>query len=270
MTEIEKIYIDSRDRISGDSSDFKIKLPRRVKVNNNSFFSIDNVNIPYTINTIETGHNNLYISQYSVTLYTTTYYKVELTNGYYSGASLVAEINNQITGYFGLSLVAVYNVASNTITFKTNNINIQSYIVTDTELEDETFYSGNHFIYDRLNHGSINYIIHNTVFHDTFDNVVGWTSEFLDLHKVKNIYIHSNALTNNNVITSHGDSNVIMKCPINCSYGNNILYNSATGDFLPCLSIPDISELDFYITDGKGRPINMHSMDISFSIIFKK
>lgn len=255
--EIEKIYIDSRDRITGSSSNFKIKLPRICKINNSSYISIDNVNIPYVINTIDEGHNKLYIRQTDMIggIEATLNFTLTLTTGYYSGASLVNEININILLTPNLNLICEFKSNTNSILFKsTSERHLLSFKI-DKDLPD--------------GHGSINYIIHNATY-KFIDNITGWNTGFLDLHKVKNIYIHSNILTNSNVITSHGDSNVIMKCAINCPYGNQILYNSATGDWLPCLSIPDLCEIDFYITDGKGVEINMHNMEWSFSIIFKK
>ena len=68
---MRRLFIDSRDRVSGTSTDFTIELPETLVIEgSNHRARIDNLRIPLTIPTIRTGVNDTIIVQVDGASYT--------------------------------------------------------------------------------------------------------------------------------------------------------------------------------------------------------
>ena len=66
------LFVDSRDRVSGTTTDFSIQLPERLHVEGTRRGRIDNLRIPLVIPTIRTGVNDTLQVPVGSTNYTVT------------------------------------------------------------------------------------------------------------------------------------------------------------------------------------------------------
>ena len=85
---VRQIFVDSRDRISGTSSDFAIQLPQTLVIEGgNSKCRIDNFRFPVVIPTIRTGYNDTFSVKEGATTYTVT-----LPQANYDGPTLASTL----------------------------------------------------------------------------------------------------------------------------------------------------------------------------------
>ena len=56
---MQKIYVDSRSRVSGTNTDFEFALPYSIAIPEESAMVVDQVLIPNSFYTIETGVNDV-------------------------------------------------------------------------------------------------------------------------------------------------------------------------------------------------------------------
>lgn len=84
---MRQIFVDSRDRISGTSTDFTIQLPETMTIEGNLHkMRIDNLRLPVVVPTIRTGVNDTYQVQLGGTVYTVT-----IPQGNYDGPTLATK-----------------------------------------------------------------------------------------------------------------------------------------------------------------------------------
>ena len=85
---MRQLFVDSRDRISGSTTDFTIQLPETLVIEGNGHKArIDNLRIPMVIPTIQTGINDTIIVQLGAQKYTVT-----IAQANYDGPSLASTI----------------------------------------------------------------------------------------------------------------------------------------------------------------------------------
>ena len=96
-----------------------------------------------------------------------------------------------------------------------------------------------------------------------------YSSDFINLQAINNIYITSPNLGSFDTISSFSN-NVIKKVPVSVPYGYVIIdQNSSNNDFLNC-SKQVLRTIEFHLKDSRGNFIKMHGMNCSFSIVFNK
>ena len=131
---LNKIYIDTRLKTndSASNSDFRFQLNKTVFLPKDSTFCIDDVNMPHTWNTIETGVNDRLYVGWQLGGGQPSYKIIIIPPGRYNGTTLAdwfrSEINAQGLGQW----TVVWN-KTNTITFATNNV-LLFQIYTDDDL----------------------------------------------------------------------------------------------------------------------------------------
>ena len=95
---IRKIYLDSRYRVSGTTSDYEIELPRTVTVAKNALGWITDLHLPVSWYNIDQHNNRLYVftgaSQSGQII--TRAYVVDAKPGNYTGESLAAELRRNL------------------------------------------------------------------------------------------------------------------------------------------------------------------------------
>jgi hypothetical protein len=85
---MRQIFVDSRDRVSGTTTDFTIQLPETLSIEGgNHRGRVDNLRIPLTVPTITTGSNDTIIVQLGAQNYTVT-----LPQGQVDGPTLANNI----------------------------------------------------------------------------------------------------------------------------------------------------------------------------------
>ena len=92
----------------------------------------------------------------------------------------------------------------------------------------------------------------------------------IDLHQVRNLYIHSPNLATYTTLSLSGARDIIKKVPVNAKY-NELIFNNVmvAQDYLDC-SRQTLSRLSFRLEDVFGNPIDLHGNRWSFSLIFAK
>ena len=95
-------------------------------------------------------------------------------------------------------------------------------------------------------------------------------SKYLDLFPIRNLYLISNTLRNNNSMSINGEWGILKKIPVSSGYREMIHDQTVLGmDYLDC-SGQTISRIDFKIKDHAGNIVHLHGNRVSFSIIFVK
>jgi hypothetical protein len=69
---MRQIFVDSRDRVSGSTTDFAIQLPETLTVSGEARGRVDNLRIPVSVPTIQTGVNDTLQVRLGATNYTVT------------------------------------------------------------------------------------------------------------------------------------------------------------------------------------------------------
>ena len=92
-------------------------------------------------------------------------------------------------------------------------------------------------------------------------------SDFISTQPINNVYLTSPNLGSFDT-SSPFSNNVIKKIPVNAPYGYVIIdQNSSPNDYLNC-SRQTLRTIEFHLKDSRGRYINLHGMNVSFSIVF--
>ena len=217
MSRFKKIYIDSHHRTqnSNSSSDFEIYLPESQECGNDTKLYIHEITIPNSIYPIQAGLNsNLYLrlTDYS----NTTDVIVELLSASYVGATLASNLQtkmNEATNgfqtnndYFSVS----YDYDTNKITITLNYVDFSFKIMTDYEMEYNTIqWTGTP--YDRNNLKSINQVLGN---YTSSLNYPDWTSGYLTLLALRNLYLTCSELSDAKQLGFAGAYNIIKNPPL--------------------------------------------------------
>ena len=105
---MRQIFVDSRDRISGTSCDFRIQLPETLVLEPGHRGRIDNLRVPQVFPTIQAGVND------TITIRIGTNHTVTVAQGNYTGPGLATAIqtalNQQVGG--GSNWTCSYDVAN--------------------------------------------------------------------------------------------------------------------------------------------------------------
>ena len=227
---VKKIYVDSRYRTldSISCSSFKFPLARNLYFPKNTVFYVEDVCIPHTWLTIEKGFNDQFYFRYRIdglgghgvsllpgsSGYIFPDYVgwadciATLTPNVYTAKGLATEIQNKIgSAYFTVSP----DLITNTITITPKNGNYLLVIPTDSDLSNKiggywnmqtvVDVNGNPIAnpnysasntYDTNSPHSCNEVLNNNGFVSPFYTLtVPYTSSFLNLSLVNNIYISS-------------------------------------------------------------------------------
>jgi len=274
---LKKIYVDTRYRTpdSISTSNFKIELPYSLTLPDNSSFQLTDICIEHSWLTVETGINDtIYIRALSYAGQQQQLFDVivVLPSQNYIGSTLAAAIQSSLNTQLEAGLpvfTAVYNANPNTITI--NNVqNFYFQILTDPELATKLSNTWTGPAYDPTNPRSANDLLRN---YAGTSPVYGkdkgpYTSGFLDLQPIRNIFISSPNLGSFTTLGSKGEANIICKVPVNADFGYLALCNIiAAHDFLNC-SRQVLRTLEFHLKDVKGNYIPLHGGHCSFSIVF--
>ena len=117
------LFIDSRDRISGSTTDFKIQLPTTLVLDQGAQFRIDNLRVPMVIPLIREAINDfLYIKLDAGGLFGTVYLAALLQHGSYSGVELAVliqtAVNDEASMYGSITFTCVYDEHTASMTLK--------------------------------------------------------------------------------------------------------------------------------------------------------
>ena len=258
MLPIKKIYIDTRFKSSDSEShsDFKIDLPITYLMPEDTGFYIDDVCIPHSFYTIETGVND----QLQFMYLDTTRRTVTIPEGNYNITTLASAMSDGMNDVIDATLVDYdVNLKNNTfqILLAPNYTTGQFKILTDSEITTQS-----------IKNRSINTMLKNFV-SKGMDNSP-FVSGYIDLVPIRNLYLSCSGLGNFNTMTLSGNRNIVKKIPVNAGPGEIIFDQTVTGmDYLDC-SGQTLSRISFQLKDAYGKTVDLHGNHFSFSIVFSR
>ena len=268
---VRKIYIDSRmkTRDSVSNSDFRFQLGKSVFMPKDSTFCIDEVNIPHSWSTVETGVNDrLYVAWRLVEADTMSYKIIIVPQGQYTGITLAAWFKSEINA-MGAGQWTVVCDRSNVITFATNNVaNFKIY--TDDELSAMSGVGG--FVgMDPYNKMSVNEILQ--IYGDRTGIFAGtgkpFATGFLNMITYQDLYITSATMSSFDAMGARGEGSVIRKIPVNASWGSSVIDKlSWDSDNMSCSKL-SLTTIDFQVRGVRGNVVDLNGGHVSFTIRFK-
>ena len=271
---IKKIYCDTKFKRydNRSTSDFKIDLPQTIKLPENCVCYIDDVSIPRTYYTVETGINDkLYfrLSDHSYVPPEAFYvdHTLTLDSKDYTGVQFAAEVQNKIAANAsGEVATCSYDSRTRMMSVSVANLDIQ--IFTDEELKDPQ----NNIGWVGTSYDPKNLSCGNELLTNVFRNVVGNTGNhakyYLNLTPVRNIYMKSPNLSNFNTMGADGSVSIIKKIPVNVPAGEMITsFITSSTDFIPCNNLT-LKTIEIQLQDVNGNIIPLHGANMSFSILF--
>ena len=101
---MRQIFVDSRDRVSGTTTDFTIQLPETLSLGSGRRGRIDFLRIPVVIPTIRTGINDTI-----VVLIGSTSYGIAIPQANYDGTGLASAIQSRLAATAPGSWTVVYD-----------------------------------------------------------------------------------------------------------------------------------------------------------------
>jgi hypothetical protein len=274
----KKIYIDTKFKTadSVSTSNFRYELPETLFFGVDSVFYVDDIAIPHSWWSVEEDMNNkLYFQLRDTSTKQIWNYVVSIAPGNYTGVDFAAELqlrmNTAAASGHPLNLFTVsYASKTNSITIAMLPGTLVFRILTPAELKTKlngVFTAS----YDANKPNDCNEILSNL--QDTsfeYDSNATYTSGYLNMQPIRNIYLHSPSLGNFSNIGPLGEQTVIKKIPVTSDYNQMIfdqvvLYN----DYNDC-SGQTLKTLEFQLRTSRGDIINLHGCNVSFSIIFSR
>ena len=95
-----------------------------------------------------------------------------------------------------------------------------------------------------------------------------FTSNFVNLNSIRNLYITSSNLGNYNSIGANSERTIIKKVPVDADFNYMIHNNQITGlDYID-VSKQTLKTINFKIVTVDGKTVPLHGAHVSFSVIF--
>ena len=261
--------------MSGTPSEFTLDLPETVQLEDNMLCQIHEVSIPHSWYSKNSTNNNLYFMHQVIppgVIAGITYRKITIPEGNYTAVDLAQTIaialNLLVDTVDRPNTYSIqYNTSTNKYTFSSNYATVIFVVLTDGEIAPLAGSFSDPV--DVNNLSSINRVIGNTTpATDAYTNVAPYTTNFLDLTPVKNIYIHCNEISNYNQLTVAGNSSIVKKVPVNVPYLGIINDNELSAEDYINVSGKMLRRLNFRISDHLNQNINLNGVDISLTLTF--
>ena len=277
MLKFKKVYIDSSYKVSGTSSDFTIDLPETVQLEENMLCQIHEVSIPHSWYSINSTNNNLYFRHQVIPpgiVAGITYRKITIPEGNYTANDLAQTIEIALnlvydTGDRPNTYSISYNTSTNKYTFSSNYATVIFVVLTDGEVAPVANVFSDPVDVNNLQ--SINRVLGNTTpATDAYTNVAPYTTNFVDLVPIKNVYLHCNEISNFNQLTVAGNSSIIKKINVTVPYLGVINDNELSSVDYIDVSGKMLRRLNIRCSDHLNQNINLNGVDISFTLTFFK
>ena len=273
MLPVKKIYLDSHFKTndSVSNSDCKFLLRETFTFPENTIMFLDDVAIPHSWYSVISGIND---KLYFIITYdgNTTGFIATITSQNYTGSELATEIANQMNAEYTTltdNFAAAFNVLKQTITITSVEGTLTFRILTETEIESDLNGTYSFPTYTASNPADIN----GKVLKQTGNTSVGvtsFTSGFIDLQPIKNIYIYCSNLSTFTTVSPDGGSGVIKKVPVTQDTGYYIFDNVMNNNDYVDVSRLSIRTLHFQLKDKLGNVIPLNGSTWSASIVFAK
>ena len=281
---VRRIHVDSRfETDNSDShSDFHIRLSQSVSLPDETICMVDNISIPNTFFTVQTGVNDsLYIAEKHST--TITCRKVTLDQNYYTSTQFAAELalklNVGTPTSMGTNPYTALYIPQQGHVMVTGHPAYDFVILSDEQIQNfpsAGYQTPNPLVtlkIDKNFPNSANGILRNVTNGNkssdplTYNYATLYKSGHLDLQPVHNCYIHSN-LADNNVMTPKGMSDCIVCCPISANTGVMVHHNVTSHADAINVSKRSFDTLSFQLRNAKGQIVELNGASWSCSLLF--
>ena len=253
---VKRIYINSNFKTldSKSDSDFKFQLSRTFSFPKNSGFYIEDFTCSHAWYSVEAGLNDSICMRVN-----TSNFRIELEPGNYTGETFAVAIQNACNIMQPNIFTVDYNMKQHNITIK-----VAGSTTFKVYTDDEALLI---FGTDK----TINNIIKNIRGTSaTYSSSQSYTSGFIELLSIRNIYLHSPNLSSFSTYGGKGESNIIKKIPITSDFGYLIVDSyTSDSDWLDCSNL-SICNLEFQLRDSFGNLVPLHGSTVSFAIVFSK
>ncbi len=175
-------------------------------------------------------------------------------------------------GGYGGTLAAGYGPSTQSIEISTTNNTILFRVLTENDIATKLQGSWNTLQspYDENDPADLNgEILKLTEGTSPYYNIAYFfTSNFVNLNSIRNLYITSSNLGNYNSIGADSERTIIKKVPVDVDFNYMIHNNQITGlDFIDVRK-QTLKTINFKIVTVDGKTVPLHGAHVSFSIIF--
>lgn len=211
---MRQIFIDSRDRISGTSSDFTIQLPSTLVLEGMHQARIDDLRIPMTIPTISSTNNTI------EALMGSTQYTVVIPTSQYDGNGLAAVIQSALTAAIPGSWNCSYNASLISMSISCSN--------------PFTFTGGSYM---------------STLLSRPYTNTLNsYNFSYVPVIGADVLYLCSPNFTSLDTVGPNGSHDTLCSVPITCGYASVQSYNMSNEVWFDCPSMTT-QQLSFQLRD---------------------
>jgi len=229
---MRQLFVDSRDRVSGTSTDFSIQLPETLVIEGNGHrMRIDDLRVPMVVPTIQSGVND----QLTVTLGATNY-TITIPQGQYDGPGLASKLQ---------TLLAVAP-GTWTVAYDTSNIAMKISCTNNFTIVSASSYAVQLFAHP--------YTQTANSYSFTYVSVLG-----LDM-----MYLSSSRFSSLDTIGPQGAHDTLMSAVVTCPFGSVI---DAVMPYDTWITIPAMTaqQLDFQLRDRSYKVLSIVP-NISFTL----
>ena len=269
-----KVYVDSQKRLpqSESSSDFIMQMNENLETHPNTVMYVMDEVIPQSYYTTPEGfYQFVYVIVYNTSDGSVqAYLKIDLKNQVFFASQLVGRISNLLSqeavnqglpadlftsSYDSDQRRMILNITDNGYNFK---------LPTDKELQESSIWNGN-ILEDPM---SVNNLIGKYEAKVATNNT--WTSGLMNLNPFNSLYIVCTELSDFHYSAPDGYSNSIIKKTNMMFNVGGITVNSnapLVNDWID-VSNRSLKRLRFRITDSRGKTVNLHGQNVSFTLLF--
>lgn len=221
---VQQIFVDSRDRVAGSSTNFTIQLPQTLSLEGGSHTGrIDNLRLPIVVPTITSGVNDTIVVQIGASSYTAT-----VTQANYDGPGLATAIQSALAAVAPGSWSAVYDTSNIAMSLSCSN----SYTITGGTL-------GTQLLSRPYTHPV------GTVYNFSYVPVLG----------IDQVYLCCPDFSNLDIVGPSGAHDTLCSVIVTCPYGSVQDYSMTQGLFF---EVPNLcaQQLSFSLRDRNYNLVN--------------
>ena len=281
--QIRRLYVDSRFRSSGTTSDFEIELDQGITLAANAHAYLSEFTGVVSWNTINESNQNLYIGE-SVGG-TKTFRIIQLAIGPYDSESLRSALQDGLNAGrpAGLGSYTVIRSSSAGSTASAASVGSAAYryytvsvssgtfnIISDTVLESAVWYNGvwrvaGGEVYQPRSIRSTNELF---MFEEPLSFQASHVSKFVDLRSKHSLFLHS-SLSNNDSVGPQGLRSILGKIPIDSAYGAVCRFAHGGSPYeMTSVGPTFLKTLRFWLRDARNNYIDLQGGHWSCTIVF--
>ena len=264
-----RIFIDSRHRTveSSSSSDFTVELNENLELPRNSKLRLHDVSLPYSWRTVEAGINDRLYLEMRATGQAPTYVRRQIPGGQYDGRGLATPLATLMNAakppqWAGTPFTVTYNDQTGCL-----NVTLAGTIAgtwtlwSDQHVMTSPFWTG----IDKTRLASFNRNLRISQLL-TFGPGETWTSQFLDLRTISDVYVHC-SLATGSIGPQRGMRSCLAKIAVASAYGYIIVSEGSSWEFAECATSM-VQRISLRLADASGATVPLHGCDWSCCLTF--